>query len=311
MLPKLRIRIIIFLMMFKILKRNSLNRLIFLLPVRISDEILPEDKVRMLCCTEKADLVTTLISRSTFEIIKSFIRELEKASKKYAILGIEVRPQEYVPVPVYIDSEHLMALENIAEHAINRKIMPLVVKKYVTKIIALGDIKSKEIIENYILSDNIDSNLSSHELLGGLEGAGDNYLSDAPIPIYKAQLHFPAVVLKKIEATAQNENGLQRVLILDSDGDLVIGKVPIHLLESEERELDTIISKGDLFGCITYTREKDGYIFNHVILNRLQQNALETILQQYEKTGSGERPIPLYAREVLSRASIIFKVSSY
>ncbi len=298
-------------MMLNLLKRNSLNRLIFLLPVRIGDEILPEDKVRMLCCTEKADLVTTLISRSTFEIIKSFIRELEKESKKYAILGIEVHSQEYVPVPVYIDSEHLMALENIAEHAINRKIMPWVLKKYVTNIIALGDIKSKEIIENYILSDNIYSNLSSNEMLGGLEGIGENHLSDAPIPIYKAQHHFPAVILKKLERTERNENELQRVLILDSDGDLVISKVPIYLLESEERELDTIISKGDLFGCITYTREKDSYIFNHVILNRLQQNALETILKQYEKTGSGERPIPLYAREVLSRARIIFKVSSY
>ena len=67
--------------MFNPLKRNSLNRLIFLLPVRIGDELLPEDKVRMLCCTAKADLVTTLIARSTFEIIKSFIRELERGNK--------------------------------------------------------------------------------------------------------------------------------------------------------------------------------------------------------------------------------------
>jgi hypothetical protein len=87
--------------------------------------------------------------------------------------------------------------------------------------------------------------------------------------------------------------------------------VPIHSLESEEREFDTIRSKGDFFGCITYDRRKDSYIFNHVILNRLQQKSLETILQQYEKTGSGERPIPLYAQEVLSRAKIIFKGSSY
>ena len=297
--------------MFNPLKRNGLNRLIFLLPIRIGDEILPEDKVRMLCCTAKADLATTLIARSTFEIIKSFIRELERGNKKYAILGIEVYPKDYVPVPVYIDSEHLMALENIAEHALNRKVMPWVLKKYVKHIIALGDIKSKDIIENYILSEHIDSNLSSHELLSGIESPHDKNLADTPIPIYKAQHHLPAVILKKLEATEHNENELQRVLILDSDGDLAISKVPIHSLESEEKEFDTIRSKGNFFGCITYAREKERYIFNHVILNGLQQKSLETILQQYEKTGSGERPIPLYAQEVLSRAKIMFKGSSY
>jgi hypothetical protein len=291
--------------MFNNLKRNSLKSLIFLLPVRINDEILPEDRVRMLCCTQNAEIATMTISRSTYEIIQSYVRELERGNKRYAILGIEISRGYYVPCPVYIDSEHLIGLENIVEHAVHRKIIPWILKKYVKHIIALGNMKSKEIMKNYLLHDQICSGSASQSLLDNIRASRSDMFADGPIPTYKAQHRYPAIILKKIESIDYGDRESQRVLILDSDGDLAISKVPYQTLCAEERKINLMGS--DSYGCITYKQEKDMFVFDHMILNKLQQESLETILEQYERTGSGERPIPLFAQEVLSRARTIFK----
>lgn len=291
--------------MFGNLKRNSYKRYIFLLPVRIDDEILPEDRIKMLCCNEKADLVTMTVSKSTFEIIRSYVRELEKGNKRYAMLGIEVSPGYYVPFPVYIDSEHLMCLENIVEHAVRRKVIPWVLRKYVKNIISMGNIRSDELIKNYVLRDQIGSSLSSQSLMHSIRASRDNNFNDSLIPTYKAQHNYPAIILKKMDPDGYSDTESQRVLILDSDGDLAISKVPAQPLESEEGKCN--LTGDGLFGCITYKHEKGSYIFDHIILNSLQQKSLEIILEQYEKTGSGERPLPLFAEEVLSRARTIFE----
>ena len=258
----------------------------------------------MLCCNEKADLVTMTVSKSTFEIIRSYVRELEKGNKRYAMLGIEVSPGYYVPFPVYIDSEHLMGLENIVEHAVRRKVIPWVLRKYVKNIISMGNIRSDELIKNYVLRDQIGSSLSSQSLMHSIRASRDNF-NDRLIPTYKAQHNYPAIILKKMDPDGYSDTESQRVLILDSDGDLAISKVPAQPLESEEGKCN--LTGDELFGCITYKHEKGSYIFDHIILNRLQQKSLEIILEQYEKTGSGERPLPLFAEEVLSRARTIFE----
>ncbi|MFO8143468.1 MAG: hypothetical protein R6T78_02195 [Dehalococcoidales bacterium] len=292
-------------MIFNRKNRNCTKKLIFLLPVRIDDEILPEEMVRMLCCTETAEAVTTTISRSTFEIIKSYTRELERGNKRYAILGIELPRGCYVPFPVYIDSEHLMVLENIVEHAIHRKFIPYILRKYVKHIIALGNISSKEIIKNYVLHDQLSSGLSSQSMINDIRASRGNMFAERAIPTYKAHNRYPAIILKKMDSIDHNDKETQRVLILDSDGDLAISKVPAQLLLSEERKFNLISE--DLYGCVTYKQEGDRYFFDHMILNKLQHKSLNTILEQYEKTGTGERPIPLFAQEVISRARVIFK----
>ena len=296
-------------MIFKTKNRNCTKNLIFLLPVRIDDEILPEEMVRMLCCTEKAEPVTTTISRSTFEIIKSYIRELENGNKRYAILGIEVSHGCYMPFPVFIDSEHLMVLENVVEHAIHRKFIPFVLQKYIKHIVALGNTGSKEIMNRYVLHDQLSSGLSSQSMISDIRASRGDMFDERAIPTYKARNRYPAIILKKMESVDHNDLENQRVLILDSDGDLAISKVPAQPLLSEERKFNLI--SDDLYGCVTYKHEENRYFFNHMILNELQHASLNTILEQYENTGTGERPIPLFAQEVISRARTIFREETH
>jgi hypothetical protein len=198
-----------------------------------------------------------------------------------------------------------MGLENIVEHAVHRKIIPLILKKYVKHIIALGNLRSKEIMKNYVLNDQICSGLSSQNLLDNIKTSRGDMFVDKPIPTYKSHQRYPAIILKKMDPIDYSDKESQRVLILDSDGDLALSKVPAQPLWSEERKFNLIGS--DLYGCITYKQENDRFVFDHMILNRLQQKSLETILEQYEKTGRGERPIPLFAQEILCRARTIFK----
>ena len=277
----------------------------FLLPVQIGDEVISDGRVRILCCTSKAELTTILIDGSTYDIVKSYIWEMENGNRKYAMVGVEVNPGNYLPVPVYIDSEHLTALENIAEHAVTRRVVPWVLRKYVKHIIALGNVGSRELPDNIIIGDHIDMSATSYEMLAAInkKDVRDGIVPEGAVPVYKARYSFPAVILKKVQESA--DSGLQRVLILDSDGDLAVSKVPARLLEAKERELDRASISENTQWCITYTQKGDGYIFSHLMLNRLQQQALETIVLRYEKTGSGERPLPPDACEILSRANNI------
>ena len=57
------------------------------------------------------------------------------------------------------------------------------------------------------------------------------------MPIYKAKHSYPLIVLKHLPSEELNPNNVQRLVILDSDGDLAIIKVPNELIEVLSRGL--------------------------------------------------------------------------
>ena len=55
-------------------RRYHYNDVLYLMPIRLGNEQLPKDIVRMLCCDDKGYLSSALIDKSVYELARSNVR---------------------------------------------------------------------------------------------------------------------------------------------------------------------------------------------------------------------------------------------
>lgn len=281
--------------------RYNHNDVIYLVPIKMGKEQLAETQVRMLCCDEKGNLVTTVIEGSVYELAKGYAEELEGARKNYAILGLEIAPGQSFPCAVTIDSEQVWALEHILEHALKRGLIPDILKKYIKQIIKLGEAKRKELRVQCEPTDGGASSETTPEVLQRLAYGVENTIG-VSVPIYKAKHRYPLVVLKRLPSDEETAPEIQRILILDGDGDLAIIRVPLDMIDEAERGFEEWRVRYKSEGCIIYSQHPDGLVMSYLETSWFQRKALDLLAQRFEETGRGERPISKDAQEVLSRA---------
>jgi hypothetical protein len=119
------------------------------MPVKLGDEQLSKDKIRMLYCDRDGRVFTSLAGKSDYETARRSARKMARTRGGYATIGLEIRPGKLVPLAVKIGEEELWALEHILEHVLSRGIIPDVLKKYPKQIIESGEVKRPEIIARY------------------------------------------------------------------------------------------------------------------------------------------------------------------
>ncbi|MEE8419663.1 MAG: hypothetical protein V3S02_06080, partial [Dehalococcoidales bacterium] len=122
------------------------------------------------------------------------------------------------------------------------------------------------------------------------------------MPIYKAEHSYPLVVLKGLPPDGKNSNDVQRLLVLDSDGDLAIIKMPFKLIVQAEKRLEEWAQKNDIPACTVVARNSKGFNINFLMISQLQRRALDTMARQFEETGSGAQNVSATARKVLVKA---------
>ena len=281
--------------------RSSHNDVIYLVPVRIGDELLEEAQVRMLCCDARGNLVTAVIQDSVYELARSYAAELESARKNYAILGLEIAPGQSLPLAVAINSEQFWALENILEHALKRSLIPDILKKYIKQIIKLGETKRKELVTQPEPAESNSPPATSPEILRRLAYGVEDTI-EVSVPIYKAEHSYPLVLLKRLTPDEKTGPDTQRMLVLDNDGDLAIIRIPSEVVNEAERGFEEWKIEAKSEGCVIYSRRQDGLVMSYLETSWFQRKALELIAQRFEETGRGERPISRDAQEVLMRA---------
>ena len=282
-------------------ERYNHNDVIYLVPIKMADEQLAAAQVRILCCDEKGNLVTTVIEGSVYELAKSQAKELANARKNYAVIGLEITPGQSFPWVVTINSEQVWALESILEHALKRGLVPDIMKKYIKQIIKLGEDKRKEIMMQNAAAESDSPSGTTPEILQRLVYGVEDTI-EVSVPIYKARYQYPLVVLKRLVPDKQTEPEMQRILILDGDGDLAIIRVPLETIDEAERDFEEWKIKSKSEGCIIYSRHPGGLVMSYLETSWFQRKALDLIVQRFEETGRGERPISKDAQEVLIRA---------
>jgi len=284
--------------------RHNSKDVIYLTRIQVGNEQLPENKIRILYCDAKGNLESAVIDGSVYDLAKSYVEQLEGTDKYCAILGTEIAPGSFTPIAVEISLEQADALDSILEHALKRGIIPDILKRYLKEIIGLGAGKSKDLTTRYEQARLYAPSEATPEVLKRLADYPEDGI-DVAIPIYKAQHHYPLVVLKRFPPNEHTHPNMQRVLVMDSDGDLAIIRVPLEIIDEAEDNLEGWKRENNAEGCVLCSRYSDSLVMSHMEISEFQRKALDMIARHFEETGSGERPISMDAQSVLAKAKTI------
>ena len=290
-----------------VFRSKNPNDVLFLMPVRFGSEKLPRRKVRMLYCDAAGKIYAPLISRSVYEHARDTAQRMEQSRKPYATLGLEISPGNYAPAAVEIGPKEVWALERILEHALQKGRLPDILKKYLKPIIMLGAVNREAVLsEHKKRRRRVPIDITPH-VLNRLPYYPERGI-ELSMPIYKAEYSYPLIVLRRILPNRSTSRSPQRLLILDSDGDLAIIKVPYKLIENTEKGLTAQERKNQRNVCAVILKQPEGMSIDYIPVSQLQRKALDTITRYFEVNRTGKQPISAAVKAVLTRAKD--KVSS-
>jgi len=280
--------------------KNKLKDVIFLIPVNTPDEKLPRGKMRMLYCDAMGRVYTTLLDKTVYKLICEDIEKFEANNRCYATVGLEISTGTFAPVVVEISSDESWTLSHALEHALNTGLIPDVLLKNIAHIIKQGDIGHKKNGSN-----GNGNNRAEKSTIPGILDRLPYYLErdmEFSMPVYKAEHPYPLIILKSYSSGGSSSGNGQKLLVLDSDGDLAIVKIPFKILDKAEKRLRHWAEKNSRDACLIIYREEKGYSIDFVVISPAQKKALDVMVREYEETGSGRGSLTVAAQRVVSRA---------
>lgn len=284
-----------------IFHRNQPNDVLFLMPVRLADEKLHKAKRRMLYCDAAGKVYASIINRSVYELAQDSAERMERSHKSFATLGLEISPGKFVPTAVEIGPKEVWALKHILEHALKKGRLPDILKKYLKPIIQLGEASREAVLSEHKKRKRRVHSEATPRVLNRLPYYSEHDI-EISMPIYKAEYSYPLIVLKRLLPDEHTPHNIQRLLILDSDGDLAAVKVPSQLMDKVEKGLQEHKKKNNKNVCAIISQYPEGFAVNYMVISQLQRKALDTIMGYFEGAGYGKQPISAAARTVLTKA---------
>ncbi|MBN2076390.1 MAG: hypothetical protein JW762_12635 [Dehalococcoidales bacterium] len=279
---------------------NKTKDVIFLIPVSTPDEKLPKGKIRMLYCDVSGKVYTTLLDNTVYKLIAEDIEKFEDNNRCYATVGLEIGPGNYAPVVVEISSDESWTLSHALEHALNNAMIPEVLLKNIAHVIKLGE---KGIRKNG--SNGKGDSKTGRSIMPQVMDRLPYYLErdmEFSMPVYKAEHRFPLIILKSYLSGGSASASGQKLLILDSDGDLAIIKIPFKILDKAEKRLHNWATHNSRDACLVIYHEENHYTINYLVISPAQRKALDVITREFEGTGSGRGSLSVAARRVVRRA---------
>jgi hypothetical protein len=214
-------------------------------------------------------------------------------------LGIKLSPDEYAPLTVEVGTEEVWALDLILKHALRNGKTPDVLKKYPKQIIMRGESKREHVIAKH--EERNKRTQVMPDVLRRLPYYDDEN-TEISIPIYKAEHRYPLIALRRLPASESDPAGIERLLIMDSDGDLAITRVPTELIERAEKDAAGVKTAKGEHVCIVLSKHGKNLIADQLVISNGQKRALEVVTRYFEQTGHGRRPISSSAQSVLDSA---------
>jgi hypothetical protein len=283
-----------------IFNRNQPNNVLFLMPVRIAGERAVGGRVQMLHCDADGRVCTVAVSRTIYQRAREEASRMERQHRPFATLGLEVGPGKYAPATVEITAEEVWALERMLEHALKSGQLPDILKKYIKPILELGESR-----RDTVISEQKKRQRQAPEIMPRVLDRLPYYPEkdiEVSVPIYKAEYTYPLVVLKRIPPDESTPRNLQKILILDSDGDIAVLEVPTRMMRQIEMELTEYNVKNNRPACVILSKTDDSIVPGYMTISQQQKKALETLTRYFEATGSSQRPISTTAKMVLVKA---------
>jgi hypothetical protein len=283
----------------QIFNRSKPRDVLFLMPVRMKNEKPNGGKVRMLYCDAKGKVYASPISRTVYESAYANALDMQSKGRSFATVGIEITPGDFLPTVVEINERELWALENISRHALKTGKLPDILVKHLRKIIRMGAVHRNTVLSGFKSSQTKSGTYATSKVLNRLPYYRERDM-ELSMPMYKAEHKYPLVILKFLP----NKNGgksQRNLLILDSDGDLAVIKVPTGLVRNVEKELARKNGLNRYVYAVIYQQSK-GRKIDYMMVNKAQQKAMNTIVKYYEETGKGKRVAPAAIRTIINIA---------
>ncbi len=284
----------------KLLSRNKSKDVIFLIPVSTPDEKLPRGKMRMLYCDAMGKVYTTLLDKTVYKLVCEDIEKYELNNRCYATVGLEISTGTFAPVVVEITANESWTLSHALNHALNNGVIPEVLLKNISHIIKLGDTG-----QNKGGSNGNGNNKTGKSTIPGILNRLPYYLErdmEFSMPVYKAEHPYPLIILKSYSSGGNSSGNGHKLLVLDSDGDLAIIKIPFKLLDRAEKRIRYWAENNNRDACIVIYNEEHRYSIDFLVISPAQRKALDMMVQEYEKTGSGRGTLSVAAQRVVSKA---------
>jgi hypothetical protein len=283
----------------KLFRRSRPDDVLYLTPVKMENEQLPKDKIRMLFYDTEGEAHASLVENSVYELAKKHIRKMKRDHSNYATLGLEVSQGKSIPVVVEISAEELWALERIQAHALKRRRLPDILKKYLKQIIKIGEARRQGLVVQQEKPVRRARSEAKPRVLERLSYYSEDD-TEISVPIYKAEHSYPLIVLKQLNGKTPQD--MQRMLILDSDGDLAVVRIPVELIDKAQKDIERWQRTSGQYGCIIYSQARQGFKVSYMAISELQRAALDRIIKSFEETGFGRKPVSTAAQEILVKA---------
>ena len=130
-------------------RRQKINDVLFLMPVRLENEKPSKGKIRMLYCDAAGRVYAQIMNRVVYELAEDSVKRMVHDHKPFATIGLEISPGKFVPTAVEIGSKEVWALEHILEHAVKKGSLPDILKKYLKPIITMGKANREAVISEH------------------------------------------------------------------------------------------------------------------------------------------------------------------
>jgi hypothetical protein len=265
------------------------------------NEKLPKGKTRMLYCDDSGKVYASVINESVYELARDTAEKMERSQKSFAIVGLETSPVNFMPVPVEINATEVWALELILDHALKNGRLPYILKKCIKPIIVRGEASSEAVLSENEISPRPAGTEPTPQVLNRLPYYSEQDI-EFSVPIYKAAYSYPLIVLKQLSPAEPAPSNSQRLLILDSDGDLAIVTVPYQLINTSGKEIKEDSKKKTVNECMIISKHQEGLAMDYMAISQAQKRALDTITRYFEEDRYGRQAISASARAVLARA---------
>lgn len=272
----------------------------FLMPVRRKGERLPRNKVSMLYCDVEGKVYCSCISKTVYETARATTAEMQKRSRPFATVGLETAPGDFTPAIVEITEQELWALEHISEHAIKTGKLPDILTKHLKPIICFQGSRRETVIADNKKNGTKTRNEATSKVLNRLPYYRERDM-EISMPIYKAEQSYPLIILRFLP----NKNGgksQRNILVLDSDGDLAVIKVPSKLVHGVEKILESNNDGKNRNVVAVIYQQRKGRAIDYMTISRAQRKALDTISRYCNEAGNGRQTVPAAARTIISMA---------
>jgi len=279
--------------------QNRPNHSLLLMPVRLGNERWPKNKVRLLSCDAEGNLFTQLVGRSTYQRIRKETQYMEVSQNNYATIYWDTGASRPMPLVVKIEENESWALNRILEHALRNTTIPDVLRRYPEEIIKLGDSKRRELLREKTRATHKTTSSTSSKVLNRLPYYRKDD-AEVSIPIYKVEYAFPLIILKQLPPAKNTPSSQQRLLVLDSDGDLTVTTLPLELIDKAERKCIRLQRRGKE-GYLICLQKPKGISVDIMEISELQRLALENVTRYFEETSGGKQPLSGAIRTILSK----------